>query len=70
MSKRIEFIMTSLLKDSYTMTSYCLVGMINTCAEAKYEQMLVRIEPKPPPKVQKYEPPHRKKIKKSNVYEI
>lgn len=34
----------------------------------KPEKLILRIEPEPPPQVQKYEPPHRKKKKKSNGY--
>lgn len=35
---------------------------------AKPQKLILRIEPEPPPQAQKYEPPHRKKRKKSSRY--
>lgn len=67
--ERIEFRMISLLKDPYRMVSWCLVDVINTCAKAKPEQQILRVEVKPPPQIQKYESPYRKKKNKSNGYE-
>lgn len=52
------------------MVSCKLVDVINSYAEAKLEQPILRVKPKPFPQIQKYVPTHRRKKNKSNEYDI
>lgn len=60
-NERIEFIMTSFLKDPYTKVSCYLVDEVKTCDEVKPEHPTLKVEQKTLPPIKKYEPTHRRR---------